>query len=520
MKSILLALCLLVPSQGFAAYCSKVKGNEPCTPDPGDETDLAKQDILDIIASAQKTEAMVRKLEKAYLTIRKNPSSTDQEKLDAFEAYRGEKIAQDQLYKDALEATATLYHVRPNSQDVQIAPSKDPAIGYTKGISAPWNPQVTDSGPGVKLAIRVKGSDGRDHYSGAVSMDPAKPDGLLGITIEDGRVLILKDVFTMAAKTGNPGIIAITLYHEAQHFNRLSHTSGLSRKRHGWGSPEEEEAYAYTASAGMADVFQINGSLRDSQRQHRDRNLKRLSQGQISSRTIDPGQESLWEAYYRDQQLNLEEEYEKLQARAAVSRQAQEAIQRVQTPKSLWNSTDLKEFGRELGELKKLSFGPDIVAVRVVATTSGFNPPVLPNLKDFAVAACRNPDTAEFVNLASPDYDFKFLAADDRVAASLAAGMGDCPNRLFHRLIQLIRNREYGAIDRNWLRSTVAAYSPASGGTPGNSAPSGGSGRREPPPNSTPPPATVHDPRGEALSQLEQEEEMARRKRWGLRPVR
>lgn len=76
MKSILLALCLLVPSQGFAAYCSKVKGNEPCTPDPGDETDLAKQDILDIIASAQKTEAMVRKLEKAYLTIRRNPSST------------------------------------------------------------------------------------------------------------------------------------------------------------------------------------------------------------------------------------------------------------------------------------------------------------------------------------------------------------------------------------------------------------------------------------------------------------
>jgi hypothetical protein len=54
MRSFFLVLCLLsaTPS-AFAAYCSKAPVGQPCTPDPGEKTELAKEQIRGLITDAQ-----------------------------------------------------------------------------------------------------------------------------------------------------------------------------------------------------------------------------------------------------------------------------------------------------------------------------------------------------------------------------------------------------------------------------------------------------------------------------------
>lgn len=86
---------------------------------------------------------------------------------------------------------------------------------------------------------------------------------------------------------------------------------------------------------------------------------------------------------------------------------------------------------------------------------SGFNPPILPNLKTFAITACRAPDEAAIVYLYSPHYDFAYKDQDDRLANDLATGMDDCSRRLFYQLITMIRGGEYWKVDREWIRTAV-----------------------------------------------------------------
>lgn len=147
-----------------------------------------------------------------------------------------------------------------------------------------------------------------------------------------------------------------------------------------------------------------------------------------------------------------------------------------------------------------------------------FPPPpfsrAFPQLREFAVAACRAPEEVPIDMFLMPYYDHSYRAFDDDLTAKLSSGLGDCPRRLFHRLIELIRASDWRQTDRRWIRSTVAAYSAAPGNSGGNFfPPSNGSGGGA---TVAPPPPPAHDAAGKALEQLQ---EIERRRRWGLRPV-
>jgi hypothetical protein len=105
---------------------------------------------------------------------------------------------------------------------------------------------------------------------------------------------------------------------------------------------------------------------------------------------------------------------------------------------------------------------------------SGFNPPVLPDLKTFSVTACRAPDEAAIVYLYSPAYNFAYKDQDDRLANSLATGMGECQRRLFYQLIAMIREGQYWKVDRQWIRNAVAPYHPELNTAPPSSSKGGG----------------------------------------------
>src|ERR1017187_9542163 len=115
MKHLFLILCLLAMARPvFAEYCSTAPENQPCTPDPGDATKNSKSAILDSISAAQQMTREVTALESQYRQIRANPNATPEEKLGVFEQFRTRKLAQDQLYKAAIDKTLRLYHVHPN----------------------------------------------------------------------------------------------------------------------------------------------------------------------------------------------------------------------------------------------------------------------------------------------------------------------------------------------------------------------------------------------------------------------
>lgn len=101
---------------------------------------------------------------------------------------------------------------------------------------------------------------------------------------------------------------------------------------------------------------------------------------------------------------------------------------------------------------------------------------ILPRLREFAVAACRAPEQV----LIEP-YAFRFGRSDrnrdDLIAAQLAGGLDACSSRVFHQLIGTIRDGDYGRIDREWIRSRVAAASRQPGASLEYESPRGRTGR-------------------------------------------
>lgn len=525
MKTLFLTFCLLAGAQSArAGLCSETPAGIPCRPDPTEETAAAKAKILKKISTAQSLERDVKRLEAAYRAVRDNPNSTLEEQFAACETYRRRKVVQDSLYKEALNLTEELYQVGPEKRVVSIGVPKDPAIGYVVGLSAGWDPQVTDSGPGVKLALKVEGSDNKLHYTGAVSMDPSQPDNHEALTTQDGRVLVLKGMFDLALKKKNPGILARLLNHEAKHFEHLCRelTEG---KFTGWDSPEYEETGAYLADVVTAkDLFGMSDADVAVLRTHYEANRKALNRGQATSRAITPTQEALWKAQYENVQINLEDELAKLQAMVTASRAQQMETQRLADPvkKNWWENGDPEKFRRGLAKLKELPS---------TTLNTGYIPPpplsmAFPKLSAFAVAACRAPDQVEIDLFLTPYYDTSYRGYDDGLAGRFAEGMDSCSRQLFFQVIELLRAYDWRQADRQWVINAVAYYkrpaphNPAAGYAP----PSNGERRGEPrsvdrsaDDPSTPPPAVKHDPEGVALEQLR---EMEMRKRWKLRPVR
>lgn len=192
---------------------------------------------------------------------------------------------------------------------------------------------------------------------------------------------------------------------------------------------------------------------------------------------------------------------------------------------SFWDNIDLDEFQRRMAELKRI--GPAQGAGPSVPVNSGYVPPPpfahhMARFRSFAVEACRSPENVPMGHFLTPYYDHSFRDHDNALAQRMSAGLDACSQRLFYRLIEMVRDMSWRQADRAWIREAVELYSrppqrsdplPSVGGNGGGGNGGGNRGGGEVSPA---PPPVRHDAEGEALRQLQ---EIERRKRWGLRPV-
>ncbi|MBI5247688.1 MAG: hypothetical protein HY923_10950 [Elusimicrobia bacterium] len=347
MRAAIWALCLLLtPAFVLAAPCTnKTPPNVPCTPVPGEATDDAKKNIIGFIKFARGLTDDVKKLKAEFIAVRDNPKATAQEKFDACVSYRNAKLEQDDFYRQAIEQTSDLYHVKPDHRDrITIGEPDEQNKKYMTGLSAIWNPQVTESGPVLKFSIRIDGNDRLPHHSGATQMDPLVPDGRQAITTLDGRVFILEDTFELALQKNNIGFLAHTLYHETRHFNRLSWTDKKGKNR-SWATTDEEERDAYEADARMGKVFGLKQTEIDEFRTRSKAYGDAVKNGvPITDDHLTPQQEAVWRNHYEHLQLNLDEEYAAVQKAVQDEKAAQEALRKRLDEERLARERAAKEY--------------------------------------------------------------------------------------------------------------------------------------------------------------------------------
>lgn len=146
----------------------------------------------------------------------------------------------------------------------------------------------------------------------------------------------------------------------------------------------------------------------------------------------------------------------------------------------------------DLGQVSKpIAVQPISRPVPAVARTPFW--PVLPRLQRYAVAACRSSGPVPIdTSLTQPRPPFKFSRdIDDRTAAELSAGLGNCEGQLFRRLIEVIRSGQGDRITAQWVQETAAGYRTAPGASPGGGAPPRD---REPPPDRKHPDIVIPKP--------------------------
>lgn len=331
MNYLILATSLLVlPSVVFGGPCSpRTPKHVPCTPIPGEATDVAKANILGHIVAARGMEEDVQLAKIRFEATRDNWRTTKAQKLKACKEALDLHMTQEALYREAMNQTSDLYHVWPKQRGrIAIGRPSDPGMGYVEDLPALWNPLPIDSGRGVKFAARIDGSDEKPHYSGGTNMDPRAPNGLLAATLADGRVLVLKGTFDLALDKKNPGFLAAILYHEARHFDRLSWKDKAGENR-GWASADKEERDIYAAGFLYAKTLGLNKKdiawLDDKYREYAEAVRTGKS---ITDNSLTPKQEDDWKKHYEVKQLNLEDEYAALANDVSVARVRQMAAQK------------------------------------------------------------------------------------------------------------------------------------------------------------------------------------------------
>lgn len=328
MKTIVLALgFLFAPQSVFAApavSCSDPNAGRPCAPD-----ESAKKDILDYIARAKKADPKVKKMKADYLAIQNNPKVSLENKLTVLEDYFLAQMAQNELYKQAMELTGTLYQIAPDRTTIKIGQPNEPDMNYISGLDAIWNPQLGEFDSKGQFAVKIEGIDRRSHYSGALR-DEAKGRSMKAVTFEDGRVFVFKEVFEVVLLYKNPGLLALILYHESQHFNQLSRPSldGSDEPR-SLASVEEDERDALKACMDAADAFGVDKEDIDDVIDQWAKNDARVNNKQLTRRTIDPAKEARRKEFYEEVQFNFMDEYFKLNKAVEAEKEKQRALQAI-----------------------------------------------------------------------------------------------------------------------------------------------------------------------------------------------
>ena len=112
---------------------------------------------------------------------------------------------------------------------------------WSAGLSAPWAPEY---GPPGYRQIRAK--DGL-HFLSTNPQDSDDSEDIAAFTDPDGKVTIMPSVFDSIDDSGEPGLLASVLHHEAVHYTDL-----ITK---GWDTHEQLEIRADRASLTMVDEF-------------------------------------------------------------------------------------------------------------------------------------------------------------------------------------------------------------------------------------------------------------------------
>lgn len=83
---------------------------------------------------------------------------------------------------------------------------------------------------------------------------------------------------------------------------------------------------------------------------------------------------------------------------------------------------------------------------------------IFPEMRDFAVAACRNLNNTPSIERLYGEYVVEYFEADNNLFLAMAVGLDNCPRQLFKRMIE--RTRDSGgnfSLDRQWIENVILA---------------------------------------------------------------
>lgn len=159
------------------------------------------------------------------------------ERLSWLENSQREKAAG--VFDLAIKKTLEYYGIAPAG--LQFEEAQAARQGPMTGTPIKWAPTVLDAD---HLYFQYTDANNRiRHGGGPFTHDTA------GTTWEDGRVSIKISVLLDALNYDHPGLLALALHHEGQHFEEKVTRQEKTR--------EESEMSAYKASLNAADIFEI-----------------------------------------------------------------------------------------------------------------------------------------------------------------------------------------------------------------------------------------------------------------------
>jgi hypothetical protein len=289
-----------LPQVAIASTSCMLNASGPCTPD-----DKLKNEIKEAIAQGREAEERMRS---AWDNRKKAADNGDEDGMyDAIvEAHEYQRDMEEGFSK-AMRLIVEYYHISPPAMAGQVVGIRDPSERgkWAQGMEVEWSPEFVSD---TSEHVRVVGADGAPHYlGGEINL---RLSG--GRTYVSGKTSIYRQAIEEVWISGNPGMLASIMHHEARHFSEL-----IGR---GWDSLEKGEVRTYRESIAAADIFELNDAAKDKLKDHLKQYSQVLSRGKENSLFPSP-----------EQELRNEIEFEKaLNKRKEFDRQFAELKERVE----------------------------------------------------------------------------------------------------------------------------------------------------------------------------------------------
>ncbi len=508
MKKFLLSsvILILAPACALAGPCPSPTGT-PCLPDPA-----TIKTLLDEIGIVGGLKSAIESNRVSWQYASRGDDRD--EELGKFEAYLKSKVEFEQGAAKLVKMIQDAYNVAPPLPD---GTTKKPrgtngAMDWMGGINTHWAPRMSPNSDDVVVMKTRAGT----HY------ESVNTDGLGGVTMPDGQVLISSLLLSEAIISKNPGEIAQIIYHEGIHFKGLITT--------GTDTMEQDEVDAYSAVEAHDDVFLLTQLSPASANRNADelaRSKAALMAGKGRRYIVLPEAEKQAKVSLDQQhaeEVDLARYYADLKAQVAKDKAGHESDERLRkgmlalaqrscdAPGSVSQAEIdalpqpyqpdfidhgpypvtqgecvlsvygyLGKAGATARELTRLSTPPqkpiDLTPLPSIPVAQPVPPPplsdYLPTFKAFAVSACASPEQVSMeVNLYR-SFNLTNWAYDDMIVKDLKVGMSSCQSLLFQQVIDAIRDHQAIGITREWIRRMVAIDTPApnTGMAPGSTSP-------------------------------------------------